>query len=51
MAISFDFTNRELLQQSDDQQQVKKYTYRDIGTNNITLKTDYITRKKIFKRY
>ena len=43
MGISFDFTNRELLQQSEDQQQVKKYTYRDIGTSRITLKEDPVT--------
>ena len=46
MGISFDFTNRELLQQSDDQQQVKKYTFRDIGTSRITLKEDPMTGKQ-----
>jgi len=47
--ISFDFTNREVLQQSDDEYKVKKYTYRDIGTSKILIKTDNVTRKAIFK--
>lgn len=46
MGISFDFTNRDLLQQSDDQQQVKKYTFRDIGTSRIVLKEDQMTGKQ-----
>ena len=46
MGISFDFTNRELLQQSDDQQQVKKYTFRDIGTSRIVLKENPATGQK-----
>ena len=46
MSISFDFTNRDLLQQSDDQQKVKKYTYRDIGTSRIKLKDDPATGKQ-----
>ena len=47
--ISFDFTNREVLQQTDDEYKVKKYTFRDIGTSRILIKTDEITRKTIFK--
>ena len=46
MGISFDFTNRDLLQQSEDQQQVKKYTFRDIGTSRISIKTDPMTQKQ-----
>ena len=49
MGISFDFTNRDLLQQSEDQQQVKKYTFRDIGTSRISIKTDPITQKQTLR--